>query len=44
LRALVLVGRSEDLPDVEPYARGIAGMPDSIRQQAQQTARAIQSR
>lgn len=44
LRAMFLVGTAEDLPEVERYARGVAGMPDIIRQQAELTARAIRSR
>ena len=44
LRALFLVGESEDLPDVLRYAGGVEGMPDQIKQQAAQTAKAIQSR
>ena len=44
LRALVLVGTPEDLPEVERYAHPIEGMPDMIRQQAELTLRAIRSR
>ena len=44
LRALFLVGESEDLPDVQRYAQGVEGMPDQIKLQAAQTAKAIQSR
>jgi hypothetical protein len=44
LRGLYLIGRTEDLPIVEPYARGTTGMPDSIRQQAENTVRAIRAR
>ena len=44
LRALYLVGREEDLPAVERYARGLANMPELVRQQAERTARAIRSR
>ncbi len=43
LRALYLIGQTEDLPAVERYARGVAGMPDSVRQQAVNTARAIRA-
>ena len=44
LRALVLIGTPEDLPDVERYIHPIAGMPDLIRQQAQLAASSIRSR
>jgi multidrug efflux pump subunit AcrA (membrane-fusion protein) len=44
LRALFLVGESEDLPDVLPFAEGVEGMPEQVKQQAAQTAKAIQSR
>ena len=41
LRALYLIGQKEDLAAVEPYARGAAGMPQQIQQQAELTAKAI---
>ena len=44
LRALYLVGRPEDLGDVEGYAQGSTGMPDRVRQQAALTAEAIRKR
>jgi acetyl/propionyl-CoA carboxylase alpha subunit len=44
LRALFLVGEAEDLPDVERYAQGVEGMPDQVKQQAAQAAKAIRSR
>jgi biotin carboxyl carrier protein len=44
LRALYLIGTAEDLPEVEPYARGINGMSPQIAQQAQATAKAIRAR
>jgi hypothetical protein len=46
LRALVLVGRREDLPEVERILRasGDQGSNDRIRQQAELTARAIRGR
>lgn len=44
LRALYLVGTTEDLADVERFARGVPGMPDRIRQQAALTAAAIRRR
>jgi biotin carboxyl carrier protein len=44
LRALFLVGEEEDLPLVEQYARGVEGMPERVKQQAAQTAKAIRNR
>ncbi len=44
LRALYLVGKTEDLPDVDRYARGVDGMPPQIQQQASLTSQAIRSR
>jgi biotin carboxyl carrier protein len=44
LRALYLIGRPEDLPEVLAYARGGEGMPPQIREQALATARAIRHR
>jgi hypothetical protein len=44
LRALYLMGRSEDLPDVDRFARGADGFSPQIAQQAQATSRAIRSR
>lgn len=44
LRALVRVGRKEDLEDVQRYARGVPGMPDRVRQQASLTSQEIVSR
>lgn len=44
LRALYLVGQPEDLPDVERCTRLIAEMPESVRRQAEYTARAIRTR
>lgn len=44
LRALSLVGKLEDLRTIEPYARGVAGMPPAIAQQAALTMQAIRSR
>ena len=45
LRALVLVGRAEDLPDVERIrASADAGSNDRIKQQAELTVRAIRGR
>lgn len=44
LRALYFVGQPEDLAPVERYIRGYADMPESARQQAALTARAIRQR
>jgi hypothetical protein len=44
LRGLLRVGRRADLEDVQRYARGIAGMPDRVRQQASLTLQEIESR
>jgi multidrug efflux pump subunit AcrA (membrane-fusion protein) len=45
LRALYLVGRAEDLPEVERYAREeVAGMSEEIQQQANLTAAEIRRR
>jgi hypothetical protein len=44
LRALVLVGQPADLEDVERFARGIPGVNERIRQQAELTAKAIRGR
>jgi biotin carboxyl carrier protein len=44
LRALYLIGQKEDLPAVNPYARGVDGMPPQIQQQAALTAREISAR
>jgi hypothetical protein len=44
LRALYLIGQPEDLPAIERNARGSTGLPNSVRQQAELTARAIHSR
>jgi len=44
LRALYLVGRADDLPDVERFARGVDGVSSQVAQQAQATAQAIRSR
>lgn len=44
LRALLFVGEAEDLPDVERYTQGVAGMPGRVKLQAAETAKAIRSR
>ena len=44
LRALLRVGQRQDLDDVKRYARGVAGMPDRVRQQAALTLQEIETR
>jgi biotin carboxyl carrier protein len=44
LRALYLIGSTDDLPDVARYARGVDGMAPQIAQQAQATLTAIRGR
>jgi hypothetical protein len=44
LRGLLRVGQKQDLDDVRRYARGAAGMPDRVRQQAVLTMQEIESR
>jgi biotin carboxyl carrier protein len=44
LRALFLIGQTDDLPAVNPYVRGAEGMPPQIQQQAALTARGISGR
>ncbi len=44
LRALFLVGQSEDLEEVERFARAIPGMSERVPQQAALTAQAIRRR
>lgn len=44
LRALLRVGQKDDLEYVQRYARGVAGMPDRVRQQATLTEQEIQRR
>lgn len=44
LRALYLVGQTEDLELIEPFAQGAPRMPEKVQQQAQLTIRAIRER
>jgi len=44
LRALYLIGQSEDLPAIRPYERDLPHVSNDIRQQAQETEKAIQGR
>lgn len=44
LRGLYFIGRADDLPAVESFARGAPGFPPQVQQQAELTAQAISSR
>jgi biotin carboxyl carrier protein len=44
LRALYLVGQTEDLPALTPYERELPEIPDHVRQQAIETEKAIRDR
>jgi hypothetical protein len=44
LRALYLVGTSEDIPAITPYERELPDIPDRVRQQATLTEQAIRQR
>ena len=44
LRALYLIGKKDDLPAINRYARGVDGMPPQVREQAALTAREISAR
>lgn len=44
LRALYIIGQTDDLPFVLPYERDLADVPTHIRQQATETERAIRER
>ena len=44
LRALYLVGQTEDSPYVERYTRPLPGLPDQVQKQAAETMEAIRSR
>jgi hypothetical protein len=44
LRALVLIGHAEILPEVERFAAGVPGMSERVREQASMTAQAIRQR
>jgi len=44
LRALYLVGQPEDLPAIRPYERDVPDVSNDVRQQAQETEKAIQTR
>ncbi len=44
LRGLALIGRVEDLSEIERYTLGVGSLPERIKAQAALTAKAIQSR
>jgi biotin carboxyl carrier protein len=44
LRGLALIGRVEDLAEIDRYANGVDALPGQIKQQAALTAKTIQSR
>jgi hypothetical protein len=44
LRALYLVGQTDDLPAIRPYERDLPGVSNDVRQQAIETEKAIQKR
>jgi len=44
LRALYLVGQTDDLQDVRRFTRPVPGLPESVARQAALTAQAIQAR
>jgi len=44
LRALLLIGHPESLPEVERFAGGVMGMPERVRAQAILTAQAIRQK
>jgi hypothetical protein len=44
LRALYVVGKAEDLEDVQRFTRPVPGLPESVVRQAALTAQAIQAR
>jgi hypothetical protein len=44
LRALYLIGQPDDLPAIRPYERDLPDISNDVRQQAQETEKAIQHR
>lgn len=44
LRALYRIGQPDDLPVIDPYARGMAGMPARVAEQARLTMEEIRNR
>jgi hypothetical protein len=44
LRGLAIIGKPDDLSEIEPYSQGVGNLPEGIKKQAALTAKAIQSR
>jgi len=44
LRALYLIGQPEDIPSIQPYERDLPDISNDVRQQAEQTDKAIRAR
>jgi hypothetical protein len=44
LRALYLIGRLDDLSAIRPYERDLPDISNDVRQQAEETEKAIQQR
>ena len=44
LRALYLIGQSDDLPAIQPYERDLPDISNDVRQQANETEKAIRER
>jgi HEAT repeat protein len=44
LRALYLIGQPEDIPSIQPYERDLPDVSNDVRQQAEQTQKAIRAR
>lgn len=44
LRALYLMGQPDDLPAIRPYERDVPDVSNDVRQQAQETEKAIEAR
>jgi hypothetical protein len=44
LRALYLIGQPEDVPAIRPYQRDVPDISNDVRQQAQETEKAIEAR
>lgn len=44
LRALYLIGQPEDIASIQPYERDLPDVSNDVRQQAEQTEKAIRTR
>jgi HEAT repeat protein len=44
LRALYVIGQPEDIPSIQPYERDLPEVSNDVRQQAEQTEKAIRAR